>query len=101
MEDSLKLFKKEGKVSFVVIFQYDIGKISQIVFNVLVFMFLYRVLNIWVIVLILLLIQNIYFDLNLFCIFYLIVLELVFYCKGCKYNYIVLLFLIYELEFFS
>lgn len=56
MEDSLKLFKKEGKVSFVVIFQYDIGKISQIVFNVLVFMFLCRVLNIWVIVLILLLI---------------------------------------------
>lgn len=101
MEDSLKLFKKEGKVSFVVIFQYDIGIISQIVFNVLVFMFLYRVLNIWVIVLILLLNQNIYFDLNLFCIFYLIVLELVFYCKGCKYNYIVLLFLIYELEFFS
>lgn len=101
MEDSLKLFKKEGKVSFVVIFQYDIGIISQIVFNVLVFMFLYRVLNIWVIVLILLLIQNIYFDLNLFCIFQLIVLELVFYCKGCKYNYIVLLFLIYELEFFS
>lgn len=101
MEDSLKLFKKEGKVSFVVIFQYDIGKISQIVFNVLVFMFLYRVLNIWVIVLILLLNQNIYFDLNLFCIFQLIVLELVFYCKGCKYNYIVLLFLIYELEFFS
>lgn len=75
MEDSLKLFKKEGKVSFVVIFQYDIGIISQIVFNVLVFMFLYRVLNIWVIVLILLLIQNIYFDLNLFCIFQLIVLE--------------------------
>lgn len=101
MEDSLKLFKKEGKVSFVVIFQYDIGMISQIVFNVLVFIFLYLVLNIWVIVLILLLIQNIYFDLNLFCIFYLIVLELVFYCKGCKYNYIVLLFLIYELEFFS
>lgn len=101
MEDSLKLFKKEGKVSFVVIFQYDIGMISQIVFNVLVFMFLYRVLNIWVIVLILLLNQNINFDLNLFCIFQLIVLELVFYCKGCKYNYIVLLFLIYELEFFS
>lgn len=101
MEDSLKLFKKEGKVSFVVIFQYDIGMISQIVFNVLVFMFLYRVLNIWVIVLILLLNQNIYFDLNLFCIFQLIVLELVFYCKGCKYNYIVLQFLIYELEFFS
>lgn len=75
MEDSLKLFKKEGKVSFVVIFQYDIGMISQIVFNVLVFMFLYRVLNIWVIVLILLLNQNIYFDLNLFCIFQLIVLE--------------------------
>lgn len=72
MEDSLKLFKKEGKVSFVVIFQYDIGKISQIVFNVLVFMFLCRVLNIWVIVLILLLIQNVYFDLNLFCIFQLI-----------------------------
>lgn len=72
--------------------------ISQIAFNVLVFMSLYRLLNIWVTVPILSLIQNIYFDLNLFCISYLIALEPVFHCKGCKHNHIVLLSLIHELE---
>lgn len=98
MEDSPKSSKKEGKASPVVIFQYDTGIISQIAFNVLVFMSLYRVLNIWVTVPILSLIQNIYFDLNLFCISYLIALEPVFHCKGCKHNQIVLLSLIHELE---